>query len=208
MTYIKKQDIIDELVKHNKKVFNINDIVKITGKPRNYVSKILAKSKKIQRIERGKYYLTGINQPDIYELASQIVFPCYISMFAAFQFYSLTEQSILKYSVISLKRHRSINIGSMSIEFIKINKNRFFGYKKINNTYIALIEKAIVDSLYLHSPPISYVENIFSEAVNSNRINKDLLINFAIKMKSKTIIKKVYILLKQNKISYKLPKVQ
>ena len=154
--------------------------------------------------ERGKYYINDGHGINIYEIASQVVFPSYISTFAAFQFHSVTDQFIIKYTVITLKRHRPITIENYALEFIKIQKDHFFGYKKTGNAYVATIEKAIIDSLYLRSPPFSYVEEAFAEALHRKMINVDLLVNFALRMKKKVIVKRVAALLRTQNINSKL----
>ena len=194
------QEVLDELALHNKTVFSIYDAARIMNKPTNYVSKLLSNNKKVRRIERGKYYLTDGRGINIYEIASQVVFPSYVSMFAAFQFYSVTEQFVIKYSVVTLKRHRPIAIENNAVEFIKIQKERFFGYKKNGNAYVATIEKAIVDSLYLGSPPFSYIEEAFAESLRRKIINVDLLVDFALRMKTKATPKRVQTLLKSENI--------
>ncbi len=207
MAYIKMQDVIDELALHGKRVFNINDVTRIIGKPKNYVSKLLASNKRIGRIERGKYYIKN-GAPDLYEIASQITFPSYVSAFAAFQFYSITEQSVIRYTVFTIKRHKPVKVLNSTIEFITIAKGRFFGYKKIGNIYIATVEKAIIDSLYIRSPPLSYIEEAFSEAMRMGLIDKKMLMDFARKMSSKTIMLRVLKLLKTNqKVGAKLGEV-
>ena len=194
------QEVLDELALHNKTVFSIYDAARIMNKPTNYVSKLLSNNKKVRRIERGKYYLTDGRGINIYEIASQVVFPSYVSLFAAFQFYSVTEQFVVKYSVVTLKRHRPIIIENNAVEFIKIQKERFFGYKKNGNAYVATIEKAIVDSLYLGSPPFSYIEEAFAESLRRKIINVDLLVDFALRMKTKATPKRVQTLLKSENI--------
>lgn len=191
MAYIKMQDILDEFSRHNKKVFSINDVARIIGKPKTYASKLLSHSRKVGRIERGKYYLRDFDGPDMYEIASQIVFPSYVSMFAAFQYYSITEQDIVRYSVVTIKRHRPVKIGDTVIEFVTFGRDRFFGYKKVGNLYIATVEKAIIDSLYMGSPPLSYVEEAFSAASRMGLVSKDVLMNTASRMRSKVTEKKV-----------------
>ncbi len=200
MAYIKMQDVLDELASHNKAVFSINDIAMIVGKTRHYISKLLTNSKKVGKIENGKYYLKGCAMPDIYEIASQIVFPSYISMFAAFQFYSITEQSVIKYSVITIKRHKAIEVNGSAIEFITLGRGMFFGYKKVGNVYIATVEKAIIDSLYLGSPPLSYVEEAFSEALHKNIVNPSRLVDMTLRIKSRPVARRVYALLESNGI--------
>ncbi len=194
------QEVLDELALHNKTVFSIYDAARIMNKPTNYVSKLLSNNKKVRRIERGKYYLTDGRGINIYEIASQVVFPSYVSMFAAFQFYSVTEQFVVKYSVVTLKRHRPIIIENNAVEFIKIQKERFFGYKKNGNAYVATIEKAIVDSLYLGSPPFSYIKEAFAESLRRKIINVDLLVDFTLRMKTKATAKRVEMLLKSENI--------
>ena len=118
MAYIKMQDILDEFSRHNKKVFSINDVARIIGKPKTYASKLLSHSRKVGR-------------------------------------------------------------------------DRFFGYKKVGNLYIATVEKAIIDSLYMGSPPLSYVEEAFSAASRMGLVSKDVLMNTASRMRSKVTEKKV-----------------
>ncbi len=194
------QDVFDELILHNKTVFSINDAARIMNKPKNYVSKVLSSSKKVQRIERGKYYLNDGRGLNMYEISSQVVFPCYVSLFAALQFHSITEQSIVKYSVVSLKRHRPVTIENYTIEFIWFQKERFFGYKKAGNAYIATVEKALIDSLYLATPPFSYVEEAFVESVRRKMINIELLVDFALRMKTKETARRVMLLLQSQQI--------
>ena len=197
------QEVIDEIALHNKKVFSISEAARIMNKPKNYVSKLLATNKKVRRIERGKYYLWDGRAIDIYEIASQVAFPSYVSMFAALQFYSLTEQSVVRYNVIALQRHRPLNVENYIIEFVKIKKERFFGYRKTGNAYVATVEKAIIDSLYLGSPPISYVEEAFAESFDKGMIDVELLVDFALRMKTKATARRVAALLQSRNINSK-----
>ncbi|MEM3875465.1 MAG: hypothetical protein QXP35_00100 [Candidatus Micrarchaeaceae archaeon] len=200
MAYNHMHDILAELASHNKRVFSINDAAKAMGKSKRYATKLLSSNKEVERIERGKYYIKTSN-PDIYEIASQIIYPSYISAFAALQFYSVVEQSVVKYTVITIKRHKQIRVMGNVIEFVTVPKNRFFGYKKEGNAYIATIEKAIVDSLYLRSPPYSYVSEAFNIAARNKILNIYLLRDFALRMGSKKVVLQIESLLKANGFS-------
>ncbi|MBX8640400.1 MAG: hypothetical protein KIS29_08710 [Thermoplasmata archaeon] len=195
VTHNKVRDVLDELAEHNKSVFTLNDAARIMNKPKKYVSKLLAMSRKVTRIERGKYFITTGKNIDFYEIASQIVFPSYISLFAAFEYYDVTDQVITTVSVVSLKRHRPVALYGHMIEFRSIQKKRFFGYKKTENTYIATIEKAIIDALYFNAPPMSYVQETFSEAVKRDIIDVDKLLEFSRRMNSSSLVRKVELLL-------------
>ena len=186
MAYNSMHEILASLAAHNKKVFSINDAAKAMGKPKHYVSKLLSSNKGVERIERGKYYIKSAHA-DMYEIASQIVFPCYISGFAALGYHGLVEQSVVKYTVIALKRHKQISVAGSSIEFVTFPKSRFFGYKKEGSIYMASVEKAIVDSLYLGSPPYSYVSEAFYNASKNGMLNACTLIEFADKMGAKKV---------------------
>ncbi len=189
--YLKMQDVLDRLIQSNMRVFSVLDVVKITRKKPAYVSKMLSHNKKVKRAIKGLYYITGIDGADIYEIASNIVYPSYVSMFAAFQYYSLTDQSVIKYSVITLKRHRAAAIDGNEIEFITLNRNRFFGYKKIGNAFMASVEKAIIDSLYLGSPEKASVKEAYLDALRHKMLKKATLVEYAKMMHSASLLKKV-----------------
>ncbi|AAT42618.1 type IV toxin-antitoxin system AbiEi family antitoxin domain-containing protein [Picrophilus oshimae] len=195
MKYNSMQDILIELSSH-KKIFTIKDVAKIMNKSSKYVSKLLSSNKYVKRIERGKYYINIGNQIDFYEIASNIVYPSYISLFSAFEYYSITDQIIKKYSVISIKRHRNIELEKNLIEFNFIKKERFFGYKKINNIYIATPEKAFIDSIYYKNPEFSYVEESFNRAMRSKLIDVKKLIEYSERMDLPALKNKVVLLIK------------
>ncbi len=195
MSYNRIQDILDGLQLHGKTVFTINDAAMLMKKPRKYVSKILSANRKVERIERGLYFIKSTAPVNIYEIASQVVYPSYISLFAAFQYYSLTDQIVDKYSVISMKRHREINLGDNRIEFRTVERERFFGFQKVQNMYIASVEKAILDSLYLNLPPFSYVKEAFEAALQYSMLNMERLEQYAERMNSGRIDQKLRLLL-------------
>ena len=192
--------ILDDLTfvsRQDKKVFTLKDLSIVSGKSNKYLSKLLSTKRNVVRIENGKYFLDSGQGVDLYEISSQLVFPSYISLFAAFQYYSITDQVITTYSVVSLKRHRRILLGNSVIEFKSINKQRFFGYKKVGGIFVATIEKAIVDSLYFNTPSFSYVKEAFDNAQSKRDLNKKTLIEYAERMNSKIVRYKVEALLKR-----------
>ncbi len=200
MKYNKLQDIFEELEGHGKVVFTLNDASKMMNKPKSYTSKLLSSNKRVSRIERGKYFINTGKGIDLYEIASQIVFPSYVSLFAAFQYHMITDQIVTTFSVISLKRHRPITFGDNKIEFRNVQKDKFFGYTREKNIYIATIEKAIVDSLYLNLPSFSYVKESFSTAIGRQIINIEKLVEFTNRMNSGIVTKKMNILLSKENI--------
>lgn len=184
MANINMHDLISYMDGIGKSIFTLADISKITGKESKYLSLLLSKSRYVSRIERGKYYTKNA---DILQIASMVVFPSYISLFAALRYYSLTTQELKKISVITTRRHKNISVQKELIAFKQINKKRLFGFIKKEGIFIANIEKAIIDSLYFKEPPYSYVLDAFRRALADNLMDIQKLQHYCILMESKTL---------------------
>ncbi|MEM0143737.1 MAG: hypothetical protein QXL94_07320 [Candidatus Parvarchaeum sp.] len=196
---MKTEDFITLLQNNKLAVFTLKDLEKITDKGPNYAAiyaKRMLQKGKITKIERGKYCLPTA---DIYEISSNIIFPAYISMFSAFSFYGLTTQQVFAVDVISMKRHKEININGFLIRFRKIKREGFFGFKTIKdkNIMIAGPEKAIIDAIYFKSPNMSYIEEAFQNGLVKNMIKKEKLIEYAKEIGSKITYKTALNLLKK-----------
>ncbi len=185
-------NILNILSKSNKRVFTVYDAAKLMGKPPAYASLMLSKSKLITRIERGKYFL---NEASTYEIVSNILYPSYISLHAGLQYYGLIDQNIVRYSVIAMKRHRTVRVRGINIEFIKAGKRVFFGYLNKKNVYIASPEKLFIDSLYFCKVQFSALKEALNTAKRENMLNIKLLEKYAISIRSKVLISKLGFLL-------------
>ncbi|EQD75110.1 transcriptional regulator, partial [mine drainage metagenome] len=130
--------IFEKLRREGKRVFTTNDISILTGKPRNYISLILTKNEALKRVERGLYCL---DDADIYEIASNLIIPSYVGLFAALRYYDVTTQIPIVVSVIALKKHRAVTFGGSKILFTIFRLNNFFGYRKVGNASISSLEK-------------------------------------------------------------------
>ncbi len=192
MHYKHFQDVINSLLERGIKVFRTNDIAKLLDKSRAYASLMASRSREIKKIENGKYYLKGA---DINEIASNIIVPSYVSLLAALSYYDLTNQILVNIMVITIKRHKPLKIEGYGVDFVTINKSRFFGYVKVGNAYIARVEKAIIDSLYLDAVPYSELKDVLKEAMDRGLINIKILKDYAVFMHSKVLIDRLVILL-------------
>ncbi len=188
-------ELISILKNSNLNIFSIYDAAKIIGKPLPYTSLFLSKAKGITRIEKGKYF---INDTDIYEIASNIVYPSYISMQAALRYYDLIDQNIIDYSVISVKRHKKLSIGRSKVEFIYTDRRKFFGYVKNGNSYIASIEKLFIDLLYFNNVKFSDVNEAYKYAYYNKLINISKLEKYALEFGKSTIISKLGFMMEIN----------
>lgn len=133
-------------------VFTIRQIASIADKDMDYAYVMTYRMKKaglIREIEKGKYTL----EENPFVVASWIIWPSYISSWAALSFYKLTEQLPFTIHVVTtLKRKRKvITFGNSKIEFLTFKKDRFSGFSKRHyqgkEIFVAEKEKAVVDAL-------------------------------------------------------------
>ena len=198
---MKFDSILDVLLKSNKRVFTTYDVAKLMGKPPAYASLMLSKSKRATRIERGKYFLEDAST---YEIASNIVFPSYVSLLAGLQYYELIDQNIVRYSVIALKRHRTVEIKGNTVEFIKTGKKMFFGYLNKANAHVASPEKLFVDCLYFGRVQFSILKEALETAESEHILDTGVLQKYAIATGSKVLASKLGFLLESVGVDAKM----
>lgn len=186
---MKSEELEEMLLSYNMPVFTVNDAAKLIGKSKRYVSLFLSKNRHFRRIERNKY---SLKDADIYAIASNISFPSYISSISAFRYYNLITQMPNSIEVISAKQHKTIAVDGYRIRFIKLSRDRVFGYSKEGGAMVADPEKAIVDSLYLQAD-YSYIKEAFESYKESIDIKK--LVRYCLSMKSASTISKLGFLL-------------
>ena len=144
-------------------VFTLTDLRRITGASRKtayvYLNRMLKRGL-VNKVEKGKFTVYS----DPFLVSTQLVYPSYISFISALFLHGKTTQTINEILVATSKRKRSIQSFGMRIRFVKLNPRFIFGFKKVKkgNSFIFLaeLEKAIVDSLYL--PRYCPMSEVFS----------------------------------------------
>lgn len=163
-------------------VFTTRDIANVLDKKRDYAYIVAFRLKKagiIHEIEKGKYTI----EDDPFAIASWIVWPSYISGWAALHYHKLTEQLPFTIHVVTTRKRKNKIIRFMNtrIEFLKIKKEGFFGYERVvqhnKEVFIAEKEKAIVDALATKKMSISEAVDIIKR--NRKEINNRKLFLFA-----------------------------
>ena len=186
---MKKEEFMDYLNSNGIKVFNIHDAAKIFGKPEKYVSMRLIAMSKIKRATRGIYY---VHDAEVSEIATKIVVPSYISLISAFAFHNVTTQMPIEIQVISSVQHLALEVEGYRIRFIKFMKDRIFGYSRINGSMVAILEKAIIDSLYMNL----YTNETMDVVMDSiSHLDKEKLMDYGIRMNSRATISRLGYLL-------------
>lgn len=120
-------------------------------------------------------------------IASNLHFPTYISFWSALSYYGFSDQMPKKIFLATTLYKKEINY----FKYITLSKRRFFGYNKIGNIVIAELEKAIVDSLLFpkYSGGINEIIKVIKNAWDNINIKK--LINYALRIESKSVLRRL-----------------
>ncbi len=133
-------------------VFTAKDLADTLHKGIDYAYLVAHRLKKagvLHEIEKGKYTL----ETDSFLVASWIVWPSYISCWAALNYHKLTEQLPFTIHVITTRKRKKkiVSYGNARIQIIKIKKTAFTGFQRTTyqgrEIFLAEKEKAIVDAL-------------------------------------------------------------
>jgi len=173
--------------------FNIDTFANIIDNDNTYAKVHLNRLKNrgvVKQIQRNVYTV----QEDPLIIASRIIWPSYISLWAAFRYHNLTEQIPNKISVITTrsKSREKINMMNTTISFEKIRPSWFFGFSKIKiqdfEVFIAEPEKALIDAVLLKK--ISTAEIYFLIRENIKNISTKKLVDYILRTKNNALAKR------------------
>lgn len=149
------------LEKDGKSVFDTADAYRILNSTKDSVNTALYRLRKkgrVEEIERGKYLLIpakagyeGKWAEVPFVIASKIVNPYHIGFWSALNYWGMTEQVPSVTFVVTTKRKRNLEYGSLKFKFVTLSKNKFFGMVEEEvggeKFKISSREKTIVDCL-------------------------------------------------------------
>ena len=173
--------------------FNVNIVTNIIGKDAAYAKVYLNRLKKrgiVQKLQRNVY--TVLTDPLI--IASRIVWPSYISLWAALRYHNLTEQMPNEISVVTtrIKSRKNISIMNTIIVFERIRPLYFFGFSKIRikdfEIFMAEPEKALIDAVLLKRISISEIYSILRSDLKN--ISSEKLTDYILRTGSKAVAKR------------------
>jgi hypothetical protein len=115
-----------------------------------------AKKGLLVRLKRGLYIRTEalghLGQVDLFRIANILQVPSYISLMTALSYYGITAQAQRGLcESISIRRTKTFDAGDLSFRYTKINPDLYREFVKRDGFFIALPEKAVLDSFYLAS---------------------------------------------------------
>ncbi|MGV8151707.1 MAG: type IV toxin-antitoxin system AbiEi family antitoxin domain-containing protein [Candidatus Nanoarchaeia archaeon] len=177
-----------------KAVFGTQDIQIFTRCSPVYAKQIISRLMKnnlIKKIRKNSY----TTQTDIFVIASNIIYPSYISFWSCAYYKGYTEQIINTIQVASTIKNKNISFEGYKIKFIKIND--FFGYKKIKTDagelFLAEDEKLLIDCLLRQKEcgNFSEIEKIFK----NSKPDKSKIIKYLKNVNKQALTKRVGFLL-------------
>lgn len=135
-----------------------------------YLNRML-KAGMLTHVERGRYAMRA----DPYSVASNIVFPSYISFATALSINQLFGQVIDRILVVTSLKRREASFQEYPIRFVVMRPRLIFGYRKIMRgdyyAFIAESEKAVLDTLYLpRYGRLNQLPDVIREGVDSDRL--------------------------------------
>ncbi len=176
------------------KVLELNNIEKIFFGFLD-ISKALGISPESARVTAHRYIKNGILvriKPNIFVLAEKwkyfsienrfeaanlLQVPSYVSLTTALEYYGNTTQIQRNYiECISIKRTLSKEIKKVTFRYSKLSEKLYFAFEKKDGFYIALPEKALLDSVYLTSLGRYSLDKA---AISLTGINQEILTNIS-----------------------------
>jgi len=188
---MKAHEFLEILKSSSTSIFTVNDAARILKKSPAYSRLYLHRlksSKLIFEVERGKYTLS--TNPFI--VASNIIFPAYVSFLAALSYHKLTTQMPTVLHVVSLKARTPSTYGGARMRFVCFSQKRFFGYnrEKMGDSFafMAEPEKAIIDSLFM--PRYCPISESFG-AIKTANISTGVITDYGLRMDSGVVAKRL-----------------
>lgn len=150
----------------------------------------------LRRVTKGIY----TSSTDIFQIASNIHYPTYLSFLSASHHYGLSEIIPRKIQLASSKKYKTIEFDGYSIEFIPINA--VWGYHKEGEgkeaLFVADIEKLMVDAFLRPKCMGNFaeIENVFR---NVQEVDQKKLKEYLIRLNSNKIYRQVGFMLEKHK---------
>lgn len=181
----------EEIEKSKLTVFSANDLCLLLGinKTKSYnLIKSLKKKKVIKSLGKRKFALSEKNE---FEIASELNVPSYISFWSALNYYGFSDNTPKNIFISTTKYSKNIE----NFKYVTFSQKRFFGYISIDNVVIAEKEKAIIDSLLFprYAGGIKEIKECLGVALNEIDLKK--LIDYALRVDSKAVVRRLGYLL-------------
>ena len=148
-----KKDFLAKLNTINKDYFTFSDLLKLWDGSSNSLKVLLSRAVKNGELKKIKtnIYIPSDRNVSIEKIANKIYYPSYLSFESALSSYGILSQIPYVLTFATPLKTKKITLGDARIEYRQIKKDLFFGFVLKDGLYVALPEKALLDSFYLAS---------------------------------------------------------
>ena len=148
-----KKDFLAKLNTINKDYFTFSDLLKLWDGSSNSLKVLLSRAVKNGELKKLKtnIYIPSNRNVSIEKIANKIYYPSYLSFESALSSYGILSQIPYVLTFATPLKTKKITLGDARIEYRQIKKDLFFGFVLKDGLYVALPEKALLDSFYLAS---------------------------------------------------------
>ncbi len=191
MLLSKNEDVVHrELKKEGFIVFRIKDLRLLLGWDAVKIYNIIKSLKKKGVIRKINGYF-AFTDAEEFALGCHLHYPSYISFWSALNYYGWSDQTPHIIFLATTKYRRNV----LSFRYATLSKKRFFGYIMSGKFAIAEKEKAIIDALLFpkYSGGMREIKASLERALGE--LNKEKLIAYALKVRSKAVIRRLGFLL-------------
>jgi predicted transcriptional regulator of viral defense system len=172
---------ITEFSKIKKDYFGYNEIARIldiTPASARVIASRYVKNGLLIRVKRDLYVLSErwkyFSREQKFEIANLMQVPSYVSLLTALDYHEITTQMQRDFiESVVLKRTTVLSVAGTMFNYTKLSKDLYFGFEKINNYFIAIAEKALLDAIYLMSLGRYRVD---LSALDIDKLDRNLLI--------------------------------
>jgi predicted transcriptional regulator of viral defense system len=110
----------------------------------------------ILRLKKDFYILRekwdNLSLEEFFKISNFLQVPSYISLMNALSYYEITTQMQKDFfESASLRRSKRLSLDGVIFNYYKLKREYYFGFQKTKEIFIALPEKAFLDSIYLYS---------------------------------------------------------
>ena len=149
---MKIAEIIKALERSEQRIFTLRDLQKLLKIQKDNTTyktvENLIENEILIRLKKGLYRY-AFSLPEDFEIANSLYSPSYISLETSLNFYGILSQFPYTITSITPRKTEHFEINGKKFDYIHIQKDLFFDYRKEKTFLIAYPEKALVDTIYL-----------------------------------------------------------
>jgi len=190
---------------HDFPVFGVRELHSLSGWRRTRLHNTLfslVKKNVLTRIKRDAYTLTDRLNENLFEIATAVVVPSYISFWTALSYYGFTEQQIRTVQLASTKQVNDLRFNSHVLHIITFQPREFYGYKRINGFVIAEKEKVLIDSLFQLETCGGLNEYVKCLRNAWNELNKKIFVRYLKMFRNRSLISRMGYLVEQLEVNH------